>query len=914
MAKIIKDRDFSGLDLRNVNGNDLTFFRCKFDRANLANSTFENAQFIYCSFNRTSWQQSNLSYAKFRKDDRLFNELADNYRDLVDLHGDEVVWPRENELRELSDLSECTGHLSSFRRSNLFCASFNGYDLDDSDFSEADLSGASFIDTYLNHCSFKDIRFVNEWGYTDTPRSKVLFGANTSLEFTDFSDTNLKGLHFKHCKTLEAANFRRADLEGANFEGDPKNDAPMSLYRACFDNVRLTKASFDNCILDSASFISSDLRQVIFSGTTRGIAAIFSNSYLGGCQAKKINFTASNFSGTFIGTDEEEGIVPASFVGSTMTSAIFSSAALIGVNFDNAHMDHVDFDSATFTTKQKTLNGENESNNEGEDVENQNQTMSFNCTSLEKAVFRSVNLNGYHFVDCNADGAIFDSSELEDVKFIKTSLRGASFEECYLPGVEFYPESKNSDTKINCQSPKLPLKSASFLGSNLSNAKFYHADLVSSDFKNAALNCARFHESKLRGANFENSSLDEAVFNQCNLKMVNFEKVRMDGAKIHLASDLSAAQFLRAHGKQIELTIKNDLSPQAVVFQLSQLSGTIQASILGAIVEYSEFDLCKNSKLICRKGFHCTGSLFKVNGALHIDSGLIENSTLNVDSCLELSVKSSTLRGSSLEGLNKNCSFPEGCTFESCSLAIGWEKVKFDEAKINLTSIEKGSYGDDFKNLELKHIDRFDKSSISALKANAESMGHDKVYDKFFDLEKEKEIQLNKEKKGFYLAAIFTSFLFFCFPGVNRITETISVDSGWGYCISMLLLSLSIAFVYQTKVTFLKWLYHYGHNFYNITRSIFIIIIGFTFSFILNGHFGNGPKLPFWSSLTHSFHSSINSFVAIGFWDSISEGGISGGVSGPQGIMILYTNIEAMLGIIAMALLVVTIIRRTSGR
>jgi uncharacterized protein YjbI with pentapeptide repeats len=896
MTKIVKNRDFSKADLSYAHADEWIFFRCKFDRANLANSTFENAQFINCSFNRASWNHSNLAGVEFKNDPNWehksekcqYNELKDDPRN------DGIGWPKLTEEDTLTDLPQCSGILSSFHRSNLVSSVVGGYSFDDSDFSEADLTGASFSKTSLDHCNFNNIRFVNDtesFRANDTP---VLFGEETSLEFADFAGTNLKGLRFQKCKSLEAANFRRADLAGVIFEGDQTQLMP--LYRACFDFARLTEAKFNNCIIDSASYIGGDLQQVKFQGKTHGVAANFSNSYLAGCQAEDVDFTAANFSNSFIGTVLIGGEGSASFAGATLISAIFSNAALIGVNFDGADLSFADFDSATFTIKER-INGQgNPSNKKG-------QLFAFNETILEKSVFKNVTLNNYFFNGCKADGAVFDDSELKNVRFLGTSLSGCSFKDCYLPGAQFTPDFQSEVEN------RLPLGSSSFAGSDLENAIFCYVDLIGSEFSGSALSHASFFDSELIAVDFKNTDLGNSNFKNCNLNSANFEQVFLTNAKL-INVRLSAANFFKVHGDNVEIITSYQFPTRAVTFRLHSLTGKLIIAVNGAIVEHGYFIISHDSFVMWNNGLHCVGTLFDVKGVLLIDKGLLENTKIQADNCDNLFINSSTIRSSSLEGLDKNCNVINA-TIESCNLGVGWNRSRFEEAKITLTNLSKNSFGSDFEHLKLADLN-FDKNSIAALKSNADSLGHDQQYDRFFNIEKDWEIKNRNEKPIYSVIATILLGLFFVFPAMPYFFSSFWINSYVGYFFAISLLVISSYFLQLSRVTFLKWLYGHGHIPIHIFRSILLIITGFSFSWVSNIipeatrniHKVNADILFYF--FKEALHFSINSFVAIGFWDN--------GVRGPQGIMILYSNIEALLGITAMALLVVTIIRRTSGR
>lgn len=901
MTKIAKNRDFTGADLRNVKADDWVFVKCNFDRADLSNSSFKDSKFIFCSFDRSSWDQSNLEGASFCDDD-IWLTLSDNYPGELSDEEEFGKWPQTPPERTNSP--KCTATLSSFRRSNLQSTIFQEYDLSDSNFSDADLTNASFIRTILNHCSFKNIRVENSGG-DDTYYKKELFGKEVSLEFADFSETNLAGIKFIKCKSLEAANFYRSDLADARFEGEL--DSPMFLYRACFDSGRLAKTKFINCDLDSASFVSADMGQVHFLGSSHANAALFINSYLAGCQAKGIQFIAANFSGALISTERGEGVVPASFFDAKLISANFSGAALLGVDFDEADMTLADFDSATFTSKP--------SNKEDETKQNKTDKIpEFRKTILEKAVFRNVILNGYRFIECNAVGAIFDKSDLVEVEFHDTSLDGCSFDDCYLSKSMFCPAGVDESNFKKYAGKKFPLINSTFSRSDLSEARFFHANLINTKFTGADLSYVEVKYSDLTGADFKNSSIRAAYFEESNLESVNFEQVKFDDAML-CSVRLSFAQFLRVRGKRVEIFAKNHLSPaQAVAFRLHDLEGKFDVNFTGAIIEHGSFSMSSDSNVRWEKGLHCVGSLIKSYGILIFTDSLIDNTAIITEGCKKLSVESSTIQSSSIIGLSKLCDIVN-TTFDSCNIMNGWRLANFVDAKINLTNLVGANSDHDIIKIKLEDIGGFDKNSISALRANATSMGTDKGADHFFNLEKLQEINdLRKvapfrERVEYLIAGFIILALFFIFPASKTVLN-LNIESFQGYKTVALLALMPSYLFYLSKGMFLNLLYGYGHKIERIILSILCITGGFTVSFFLflsekNNRFEFSTLL-----LRKSFHFSVNSIVSIGFWGNTNESI----TDGPTGIMVLYSNIESFLGIIAIALLVATIVRRTSGR
>lgn len=334
----------------------------------------------------------------------------------------------------------------------------------------------------------------------------------------------------------------------------------------------------------------------------------------------------------------------------------------------------------------------------------------------------------------------------------------------------------------------------------------------------------------------------------------------------------------------------------------------------GAIIEHGSFSMSIDSNVRWEKGLHCVGSLIRSCGILIFTDSLIDNTAINTDGCKELSVESSTIQSSLIIGLSNLCTIVN-TTFDSCNISDGWKRAKFEDAKINLTNLVKANSDSDCIKIGLKDIEGFDKNSISALRANATSMGIDKGSDHFFNLEKLQEIKdLRKdapfrERIVYLIAGFIVLALFFIFPASKTVLQ-LEIESLTGYEI-VALLALVPTFLFSlSRGMFLDLLYGYGHKIERIFLSILCIIGGFTLSFFLflyekSNSFESSKEL-----LRKSFHYSVNSIVSIGFWGDAGKSI----TDGPRGIMVLYSNIESFLGIIAIALLVATIVRRTAGR
>ena len=904
--KFVKNRVFSGRLFQNTKFDDWVFYNCNFDKVDFRNSSLRSVQFIKCSYNRVSWEHSDLENSKFLSDKSCIDfKQEDNFnvfKDLID---------NEN-LQIVKDLESNSGILSSFRRCNLSSVTFEHQNLSDSDFSEADLSDSSFENCTLDHCCFNSIRFIG--GNGDSSTNKTLFGEGVSLVFADFSGTNLKGLVFSKCKSLEAVNFSRSDLAGARFSGESEEKL-MSLYRSRFDHARLVKVTFEHCEIDSASFIGGDLQNIIFKGKkTSAKSADFSNAYLPGCKAENIDFRAAKFSNAFIESDELNG--SSDFSGADLRSADFINAALVGVRFDRANLECAIFDSALFRNKDNKKNNceeEDEDDDDDDKINNDDENikpkaMTFLKSNLKKSSFRNVSLNKYNFIECELEDANFDKSDLEYASFFGGDLNSCSFNECYLCGAQFTSKADS----------KLQMYNVSFCTSDLQKAKFSNPNLDNSDFSGSDLKNAIFENASISASEFTNTDMSGTEFRNCDLSLSNFDKVCIEGAWFDKVN-IDLATFIKVQGNNVRFeSVYNgkDDETRAVIFKYHKLHGKFITKIKAAVVDHGQFIFDEGSQVTWLPGLQSNSAEYIIGGSKDTDAlksrmivndgGVIANSKLMLKSDSELHLVNSLLERSYVEGLNVSCKIINS-TIDSCTLDEGWKTAYYDHSMFNNTNliISEESTGEKvFSKISLNDLKNFDKQSIAALKKNSESLGNHEVYDHFFCLEMKKEIE-DKAKNGkkeyrlFYL--IITNLVFLLSPLLQiwfvQYIEKIM------FPIVCIVLLLNIYLIKKSWLTFLGILFDYGNNLQKIARSVAVVILYFSAIYCINDYSKllKTPLKIFYTGL----HYSVNTFVTIGYSEYVPA---------PKGIMLWYSNIESLLGVLMMALLVATIIRRTSGR
>jgi hypothetical protein len=344
------------------------------------------------------------------------------------------------------------------------------------------------------------------------------------------------------------------------------------------------------------------------------------------------------------------------------------------------------------------------------------------------------------------------------------------------------------------------------------------------------------------------------------------------------------------------------------VFRLHELKGMFIADIQGAIIEHGSFVFSEQSRIKWLPGLHCSGGSLDIKGDFSIDSGLIDNTKIKIDNCNEFECKDSTLQNSVVSGWNGKCKIAN-TNFDNCTMEAGWETALFEDVKFNQTQLiwDQETKKKDFSHIILKDLEKFDRKSILSLKANATSIGDFDQSDRFFNIEMERQIQDKNEKRYPLAIAFILCIIFFINPSFPEVFYFQS------YIVALLCFVAIFQCIRCSWTTFANLLYGYGHKPWNMAISIFIIVSGFAISWICNEirniifapcefHFRRMLQL-----LADGYHYSITTMVTMGYWsDRIWPKS--------DNIMYLYSNIEALLGVLAMALLVTTVIRRTSGR
>jgi len=897
-----ENRDFSRLDLRNESAENMEFVNCTFDRADLKGSNFAGAKFYGCSFQKVRWDNADLSGAKFFSHGKEEIALPATYRDAQ----------KSGSMR-----------VASFRGSDLSMAEFTGtsdhlIEINDSDFSGADLTGSLFKYCDLSHCFFLQVLFHAPNGYQvshgsekrKNTKSIGIFGEGCKLDFSDFSYTNLTNLRFQECESLEATNFSNSDLEGAIFLG--RLDVPINMYRARFNNSRLKNSTFENCKMDSISFLGADMAGTVFKGEkTTALAADFSNSNMAGFIGNDCNFTAAIFSCAYLSGDQEMNLEAAKFKKSELVATDFSSADLKNVDFEGANLYQADFTHATFVENDDKESHERQSYN----VDNTIFTIHVEHQRLlkdvdfQKADFTGASLQGCTFVDCICSDTIFKDAILRYCRFqgTKTNLTRCDFSGSDLHCAVF-------DGVSGRDAFRLPLVRSSFENSNLSLAVFVNCDIDISNFCLSNLSGAKFYNCCLDACKFEHSNFDKIKIIGCSFSYTSF--IRTRGTDVVFEDKIAAYKSEDYYDAN-----------QSPFFSQCKFRGRFIKKFKAAILEHSGFILINSSEIEFDYGTRINGSLLKLeDGKMAISRSRIDNSMIinNSNQGKSLLCRQGSSFGTEFKDPNSNCEF-EGMSFDSCNMLGAWYSPTFKECKFKFTDMKKdpnnpdGQIIDDEMRTKIKA--NYDELSLAGLQNNAVSLGNDNDQDTYYALRQEKKQEEEIKKNGHPLPTIWGKLLlglFFLYPlffyGSQKENSIV-----FEFFLPFLILLITIHIFYKSKIEFLKKLYGYGKKTEIIVLNIFLVIAGFSVSWFLaicsvtkkiDSDFIN--LYTFLKYLFKNFlsgiHLSINTFVTIGYWRPDGTDYL------PNGLMLFYSNVEALTGAIMLALLVVTLIRNSSPR
>lgn len=263
------ERDFSGVNLCEVNLSRINLSGANFSGANLSIANLSGANLSgvnlsHAKLNVTRLSGANLSRAKLNG--AILNVANLVRANLSDAHLVQTSLIRAELIRaELSraNLIEANLNAADLRESKLRQANLSGANL-----SEADVRGSSLAGATLEQAK------LNQTDLSGADLSGANLG-NTELRHVNFNRANLSG------SDLSSANLRWAILSGANLQWANLSDAKLSganLIGANLSNSNLLNASLVHADLTQANLIRAEWVGADLSGATLTGAKVYAVS------------------------------------------------------------------------------------------------------------------------------------------------------------------------------------------------------------------------------------------------------------------------------------------------------------------------------------------------------------------------------------------------------------------------------------------------------------------------------------------------------------------------------------------------------------------------------------------------------------------------------------------------------------
>lgn len=276
----------------------------------------------------------------------------------------------------------------------------------------------------------------------------------SGLDFSgvDFSKAQLDGVNFSKC-ILNNAQFDQAVLKGAKFSQVVARDASFKSVSA--QDTNFEHATLIHCDLIGSDFTKSSLVAVKLDACLLDNVAMFdcnlSSGLIQDCKAHKSHWDGGNLAATQFVSSQ---MVGATFVGGRCIGTIFSDTDLSKTNFGSVSGNGLMFNSC-------------KADDSAGDRSTVFSRSTFSDTTLTRANWLGVNVQGSTFSHVTMAGSLFGKANLNFCRFETVDARGASFDSATL---------KNSDLLssnfMECSFKASILESAKIVGCNLFGANF----------------------------------------------------------------------------------------------------------------------------------------------------------------------------------------------------------------------------------------------------------------------------------------------------------------------------------------------------------------------------------------------------------------------------------------------------------
>jgi uncharacterized protein YjbI with pentapeptide repeats len=318
----------------------------------LSKYNLRNADFSYANLSGANLCWSDLRKATFRGA-KLYKAVLEDViifeTDFSEANLEEANLILLN-TREMVNV-ECSGWITTFRRSNLQKASLVSANLDGVDFTEANLAKVKIYDASLKNTDFSKANLsgvsFSKYDYIDEIGKSFRLGEDdlcdvklTKAKFinTNFSNANFIGVHFNSENLrgviFNGSNFSNADLRWTNFK-------KIRLFQVNFKEAVLTKANLNQARFEKVNFEKSNLHKADLCDA-KFIRSNLKHSNLSEAIIRNVTFVKSNLKGVkFTYADLSDSL----FNSVLLTGACFHRSSISFWNIRNIKCKYVYLDS-----------------------------------------------------------------------------------------------------------------------------------------------------------------------------------------------------------------------------------------------------------------------------------------------------------------------------------------------------------------------------------------------------------------------------------------------------------------------------------------------------------------------------------------------------------------------------------------
>lgn len=285
----LSNLDLTGIDLSGAYLEYANLTNTNLTDANLSKTILAHANFHNTILVNTNLVEANLGAINF--DGAFFSNVDLTNATLSKSNICNTKFERCKMADKVDMFLDTKFEKASFEGSDMRKNTFLDTDIRDCDFTDADLSESSFVNPIMNNVIFSGanlsgVNFVKAIAdgskFDKAILKNVRFVAESSLNHTDFSESDVQQSNLRDCSLINAkfdeANLFKSDFGGANLKKSSFKKviaieaqfSKANLEHAVFDQADLFEGSMYKAKLSSASFCNSNLYSVNFLGCTVG--------------------------------------------------------------------------------------------------------------------------------------------------------------------------------------------------------------------------------------------------------------------------------------------------------------------------------------------------------------------------------------------------------------------------------------------------------------------------------------------------------------------------------------------------------------------------------------------------------------------------------------------------------------------